>query len=124
MGEYGVQATVKLIDQEDLSSIYFLGYAAPFVHTVEIDGQEQSFTLSRSSERVEEVEITISTPDTAPMDEGLRSCVEKLFSPYCFGESIHLPVSNTPETGDIIRSAISLQDLFDYRVHTPPPEYI
>ncbi|HLF62764.1 MAG TPA: hypothetical protein VI603_03390 [Saprospiraceae bacterium] len=124
LDEFGFLTHVKVIDDVDREFINGMGYAAPFVHSLELDGTVNSFTVATSGFEFQNVEVTVNRFDDMQHQHKNKASVERLFSQFCFGQ--HTRTQNVIQLV-ITRnnfSVISLHDIFDQADPSPPPRLV
>jgi hypothetical protein len=119
---YGFMTHIELLDATDIQFIHGLGYAAPFVHTLEVDGSVSMFTLTGSESKYQQVELEITNHDDRQHEQKNRVCLEKLFSQFCFGENVSSANDRPVVSADANFSVIPLHNIFDHTNPSPPPE--
>ncbi len=120
--QFGFDTQVNLIDASDMKFINGLGYAAPFVHALEVDGSMNTFTLSASESEYQRVEMVIKNSDEMQHEQKNKICLEKLFSQFCIGESLLAKNDNADVIAENNFSVISLDHIFDHLDPSPPPK--
>lgn len=122
LDEFGMQVHVKIVDDGTMNFIQGLGYAAPFVHSVEIDGNISTYTLGSGETEYQNIEVAIDNRSDNQHDQKHRACLDKLFSPFCIGEPQLSNFKNQIALTENNFSVISLHDIFDYAYPSPPPK--
>lgn len=122
--EFGFDAVVNEVDDADMQFINALGYAAPFIHTFEVNGSVNSFTLESNESKYQKLEVAVNTNGDMRHDQKNSICVDRLFSQFCIGEDqLLLTASPFMFTGHDF-PVNSLYDIFSLSSPTPPPEFI
>lgn len=121
LDQYGFVTHVNVIDECDREFINGMGYAAPFVHSVEMNGTVNSFTLTNNEATFQNVEMTVKKIDDMPHQQESKQCVEKLFMQFCFGENTFTRTNTQPGISQNSFSVIPIHDICDHSDPSPPP---
>jgi hypothetical protein len=118
---YGFQPDVALVDDEAVGLIHLMGYAAPFIHEVNVRGEDQAFTFEEfGTTHYRHVELGLNSQPSNPAEKERRVACERLFHQYCIGETSTL-TNNQEQFPEKNFAHIGLRDMFDHTVQSPPP---
>jgi hypothetical protein len=121
LDQYGIQVHVNVVDDLELQFIQGLGYAAPFVHSVEIDGNINAYTLGSGESEYKTIEVAIDNRSGKQHDQKQQVCLDKLFAQFCLGQP-DSDVENQIALTENNFSVISLYDIFSFSHPAPPPK--
>lgn len=122
LDQYGLQVHVNIVDEVELQFIQGLGYAAPFIHSVEIDGNISTYTLGSGESEYQRIEVAIDNRSDKQHDQKQRACLDKLFAQFCFGQTPPSDLENQIALTENNFSVISMHDIFDHSYPAPPPK--
>ena len=119
--KYGFQVQIAVVDEDEIGLIQGLGYAAPFVHALDIDGTAQAFTLEEQVLRYQNIEVDLASRDHDTDQQHRRLSLERLFTQFCIGEAV---VLRNPEFDVDVNTFYTthLHDIYHQSVPSPPPE--
>jgi hypothetical protein len=120
--EYGIQAQVNVVEEGEVSYLQSLGYAAPFVHSVEIDGHARMFTLNEQRIQLQAIEMDLTPCDQQTNPTELLN-LHRLFNLFCFGETIWMD-SDCVQYPDDNFHVSRWHDSFFNAMPSPPPRWV
>jgi hypothetical protein len=120
MDAYGFQTDVQVVDDAQIQRLHGLGYAAPFIHSMDVDGETNAFTLENRSTRYQQIDVEIQTQRETRDDQNNARCLDRLFSQFYVGEILYSQInpSHVTEHHFMVHP---LNDLFCHTSPSPPP---
>lgn len=119
--EYGLQAEVNILDEEEQRFLLKMGYATPFLFSSEEGDQKDYYTLH--SDMPQKISTDIMLDLAGPDDQEGKALLnlDKLFSPYIINYATGQSLSEILSMTNSVFTYHSLRDQFDVRVPSPPP---
>jgi hypothetical protein len=121
--QVGVRTSVKTVTPEEIANLHLLGYAAPFIHTIQLADEDLSFTLDGSPSRTEAVIVHVDTsdPEQKPVTNHLQP--DRLFAQFCI--PLHALSDNIRHATHVKNFSVqSMYDRYEESLTSPPPRGI
>lgn len=119
--DHGIQASVRILDEEEQVSILKMGYGTPFLFSTAGEDGVQYFTIDAGQDRLVHYEYLINGNTSHEDDGKALVSLNKLFSPYIINRAF--PARSLDNfrvrTGNFAYQG--LDDLFFNTIPTPPP---
>lgn len=119
--EYGIESTIKILDEADQEALLSAGYGTPFIFSLSDGDSRDYFTLEQNTVELIHAEYLINGPEQQRDASKALLSLNKLFSP-CIINRAKWPVTiSRRESGNFAYNP--MRDLYFRTIPTPPPTY-